>query len=270
MTDTEALHKSSDTGNRDILDPRADGILNRIAGTFKEILKENMVGIYVHGSLAFGCFRWDYSDIDFLVVVRERPDLEEKEALVETLLRLETQCPRKGVEMSVVLEEVCATFVHPTPFELHFSNGHRDACRANLTEYCRTMNGVDRDLAAHFTVVRAVGRVLCGQPVERVFGNVPREAYLDSIRYDVERAGEEIRENPVYIILNLCRVLAFLKEGTVLSKEQGGRWGMENLPDMYLPVVEAALQSYCSGQAFPARMPLKDEFAGYMTGRIFT
>ena len=36
-------------------------------GALTTCAQENLTGIYVHGSLAFGCFRWEKSDVDFLV-----------------------------------------------------------------------------------------------------------------------------------------------------------------------------------------------------------
>ena len=47
---------------------RALALLDTVAGRYEEILGKNLVGIYAHGSLAFGCFSWERSDIDFLVV----------------------------------------------------------------------------------------------------------------------------------------------------------------------------------------------------------
>lgn len=40
-------------------------LLNRIKISYQNILKDGLVGIYVHGSIAFECFHWDQSDIDF-------------------------------------------------------------------------------------------------------------------------------------------------------------------------------------------------------------
>jgi streptomycin 3"-adenylyltransferase len=37
----------------------------------------------------------------------------------------------------------------------------------------------------------------------------------------------------MYLILNLARVLAFMKDGLVLSKREGGEWGLKNLPEKY-------------------------------------
>ena len=72
----------------------------------------------------------------------------------------------------------CDPFVYPTPFELHFSNAHRESCKKDLFSYCRDMHGTDRDLAAHFTVIRKAGFALCGTDAASLFGEVPEEAYL--------------------------------------------------------------------------------------------
>lgn len=241
-------------------------LLDKIAAACRAILGGKLTGIYVHGSIAFGCFHWEASDIDFLIVVETPLTLEEKEGLIRALLALDPCAPPKGFEMSVVLALVCKPFRFPTPFELHFSNAHKARCQADLTKYCRIMNGADPDLAAHFTVIRAVGNVLWGKPIGEVFGPVPRADYWDSIRGDVEDAAAEILRDPVYYILNLCRVLAFGEEGKVLSKEQGGRWGMQRLDDPTL--VRAALDAYMGRSEFRAEEAELRAFAADMLRRI--
>lgn len=227
-----------------------DSVLNQIEDAYRRILEDALTGIYVHGSIAFGCFCWENSDIDFIVVINKEITHGQKRELIQTLLDLDAQAPQKGLEMSVVLEKYCNPFVYPTPFELHFSNAHRERCRKDLEEYCRTMHGEDKDLAAHFTVIRKAGITLCGKEIFAVFGEVPKEAYLDSIKGDVENAQSDILDDPVYIILNVCRVIAFIEEGLVLSKEQGGKWGMRNLPETFRPMIGKALQSYRGNGVF--------------------
>lgn len=241
-------------------------ILNRLMLEYKKILKENLTGIYVHGSIAFGCFNPNKSDIDFLTVTKSTPTIKEKKKLINVLL--ESDSPPKGFEMSVVLEKYCRDFVYPTPYELHFSNAHRASCGQNLEKYCMESNGADKDLAAHFTVIRETGITLCGEDIKSVFQPVPAAAYLDSIKCDIENAEYEIGTNPIYIILNLCRVLAYIEDGAVLSKAQGGRWGRAHLPDVYTGIVEAAERCYeSSGEFFGDRKALR-EFAKYMLNRI--
>lgn len=243
-------------------------LLEKIRISYQSILPDKLVGIYAHGSIAFGCFTWENSDIDFLVVVKEALNQCEKEALISELLRLDEFAPKKGFEMSVVLQSVCKPFVYPTPYELHYSNSYREQYREDLTGLCRRLNGVDKDLAAHITVINAVGIPLCGSAVSEVFAAVPKADYLDSLLYDVGEAEEEICENPMYIILNLCRVLAYKRDGLVLSKSQGGEWGMKYLPEEYGGLIRSALEAYCGGKSMEKAGAEHEaqlrKFAGYM------
>ena len=241
-------------------------LLQRVCNEYARILGQKLTGIYLHGSMAFGCFTWATGDIDFLVVVEEPLNQSEKEALIRVLLTLAPDAPPKGFEMSVVLRAVCNPFRYPTPFELHFSNAHQSRAEADVSAYCRDMHGDDPDLAAHCTVLRHRGEALLGAPIAQVFGEVPRSCYVDSILGDVRSAPEDIRENPVYVVLNLCRVLAYLQEGAVLSKRQGGEWGLTHLPEETHPLLRAALAAY-GGAAFPEGMAL-EAFATDMLGRI--
>lgn len=239
-------------------------LLRVIAREYHAILGDALTGVYAHGSMAFACFHPQKSDIDFLVAVEREPTDEQKRRILEILLQLDEFAPAKGFEMSVVLAKDCAAPVHPIPFCLHFSNAHKESCRNDMNGYIARMKGNDPDLAAHFTVTRAVGKAVRGKPVGEVFGPVPREAYLDSIFSDVENAVEDVQRDPVYVILNLCRVLAYIREGAVLSKAQGGEWGKAKLP-RFAPVIKAALTAYATDG--PCQ---KDgqEFARWMLERI--
>lgn len=248
---------------------RALSLLAELSRQYRIILQNRLTGIYVHGSLAFGCFRWDVSDIDFLVVTENPPTLSEKAELIRALLTLAPSAPPKGFEMSVVLRRECACFRYPTPFELHYSNMHQKRCQADLSAYCKDMHGVDPDLASHFTVVRAVGRVLNGEAIASVFGEVPRVAYLQSIRADFEDAQSAVEQEPIYIILNLCRTLAYVREGLVLSKAQGGCWACEHLPRVQARIASAALASYENGVPFAAAAESLHSFVGFMLERIW-
>ncbi len=243
------------------MDKRIQEILEKIAESCRKIFAESLTGIYVHGSLALGCFNWEKSDIDFLVVVKRTPSLEQKKQFIKDLLEIDQAAPPKGLEMSLVLEKYTRNFVYPTPFELHFSNAHKQSCRDNPEEYCRLMKGTDKDLAAHFTVIRTACITLYGESERKVFGEVPPADYLDSIKWDIENATEEIKENPIYMILNLCRVRAYQKDGLVLSKRDGGHWGIDHLPGKYAEMILEAVRCYQSGDLFHS--PGEDLLIGF-------
>jgi streptomycin 3"-adenylyltransferase len=244
------------------------GILRDFIEGSKEILGEDLVGVYLHGSSVMGCFNPRKSDIDIIIVI-ERPISDAvKREFMEMVVRLNSIGPAKGIEMSVVLREVCRPFKYPTPYELHFSAGHLDWYKEDPEGYVREMNGTDKDLAAHFTIINKRGVCLYGAPIEEVFAEVPARDYMDSIWFDVEGAAEEITEYPLYLTLNLARVLAYKEDGLVLSKKEGAEWALGRLPAEFRPLIQGALREYCCDEETAYDGALTERYARYVTERI--
>ncbi len=247
-------------------------ILNDLLDSFvkqsSRILGENLVGIYLHGSAAMGCFNKHKSDVDLIVVVNTDIPDGVKRRYMDMVVELNADAPAKGIELSVVRKRVCRPFIYPTPFELHFSNAHLEWYRTDPADYIAVMKGTDKDLAAHFTIIYHRGICLFGEAVRDVFEEVGREEYFDSIWYDVRNAAEEITENPAYFVLNLCRALAYKREGLILSKREGGEWGLNNVPRKYRGLILRALDEYSSVRSSKWDENRAAEYAGYMLGRI--
>lgn len=106
-------------------------------------------------------------------------------------------------------------------------------------------------------------------PIDEVFGAVPHEAYLDSICKDAVEAKVYAAEFPVYLVLNLCRVYAYIKDGLVVSKEQGGKWGLANLPEKYHQLISEMLNNYVKGTEIHSNETQLIQFADYMFNLLF-
>ena len=245
-----------------------DLLIGRFVEIAKEILKDRLTGVYLHGSAVMGCYQPKKSDLDFLVVVNTALPDTEKRRFMDRLLDLDHECPGKGIEMSIVTKDVCNPFVYPTPFILHYSRMHTGWYRRDPEDYIRKMNGTDKDLAAHITVIRNRGICLYGLPIHEMFGDVPEGHYLDSILGDVSDAENEITDNPMYMILNLTRVLGYLREKKILSKKEGGIWGLKNLPERYHPLIHSALDEYESGKEAGYDSAMSREYAAFMLGLV--
>ena len=234
----------------------------------QKILGDNLIGIYLHGSAVMGCYNKKKSDIDLLVVVEEAIPDNIKHCFLDMVVELNNYAPPKGIELSIVKREVCNPFVYPTPFELHFSVAHLEWYKTNPFDYIAKMKGTDKDLAAHFTILSHRGKCLYGKDIQDVFGAVRKEDYFDSIWSDIEEAETEIMDNPTYMILNLCRVLAYKKEGLILSKQEGGKWGICNVPKKYQTIIVQALDEYVSDKSTEWDEKSAHEFAAYMITQI--
>ncbi|WP_445667784.1 aminoglycoside adenylyltransferase domain-containing protein [Paenibacillus sp. FSL H8-0122] len=235
---------------------------------FKEELGENLSGIYVHGSLAMGCFHPDTSDIDLLIVVHDKLPAEVSHRLARRIVAYHDSLPNKrGIELSIVLKTYLRNFVYPTPFEFHFSEAHVERYRADENYLCGGFE--DADLAAHFTVVYHRGFILYGEPIREAFAPLDNRYYLDSIIRDIDDAPQNIKKSPVYYTLNLCRVLYYMQEGHVSSKKEGGEWGLQQLPEVYHGLLRQCLKEYSgAGDAEGYEPGELTDFAEYMMAEI--
>ncbi len=244
-------------------------LLNDFVIQSKKILGDNLTGIYLHGSAVMGCFNEQKSDIDLLVVVKDVISKEIKLRYMDMIIKMNQHAPKKGVELSIVKEAVCKPFMYPTPFELHFSITHLNWYLSNPEDYVERMNGVDKDLAAHFTITYHRGKKLYGREIRSVFEEVSSEAYMDSIWSDIQEAKEDILANPMYMTLNLCRVLAYKREKLIVSKQEGGEWAMKHISvPAYQKMISDALTEYRTGEAMEKDHVVTQDFAGYMLQQI--
>lgn len=212
----------------------------------KNLIGDNLVGFYLHGSLAMGCFHPASSDVDLLVVTQHTIPLETKRALIERLLQSSTH--PVPLEISFLRQEDLEPWQYPTPFDLHYSETWRESYWEDL------QNGAwrrwddethyDPDLAAHLTIARQRGVCLCGLPIAQALPPVPAQDYFDAIWSDLQWATERIDRDPVYLILNACRVCAYVQSGAICSKEEGGAWALAHLPQIYRAPVARALAHY--------------------------
>lgn len=240
-----------------------DGLIDKFKKITLAAFGNKLVGIYLHGSLAMGCFNPNKSDIDIIVVIDDFLTDCQKLDFMRGIIDLNSYAPPKGLEISVVKKEYCNPFVYPTPYELHFSPAHLEKYNASPKNYIKKMKGTDKDLAAHFTVINNYGKVLYGEEIGKVFAEVPKADYIDSIYFDIENAVSDIMDNPVYVTLNLCRVLCFLTEGRCASKAEGGRWALRKL-DFGTDIVNDALECYLSDKSMKVDYDKAKNFADRM------
>ncbi|MEO8392287.1 MAG: aminoglycoside adenylyltransferase domain-containing protein [Chloroflexota bacterium] len=241
----------------------------------RDAFGENLIGVYLHGSLVMESFNPISSDVDLLVVVRDRLSRDQKSALGQRLLQLSEQAPPNGLEMSILTASSLRDFQYPTPYELHFSNGNKDQFAQGTMDFADDQT--DPDLAAHFVITKARGLCLYGAPIDSIFPDVPAPYYLDSLAQDAEWSTQNIQRGadygecpvPVYAVLNFCRVLAYIEQGVITSKREGGQWGLKNLAPEYKPVIQEALREYAtSGTARPVDCHVLKEFAYYANAII--
>ena len=217
------------------MDPSA--YLRALTSAAADVLGDDLVGVYAHGSLMLGGWRAERSDIDVLVVVERALTAAEQSALAAAWSSEALPCPAVGLELSVVLRSVAA---HPDArpaFELHVTTAPSDA---------KVVDGHghpgDLDLVLHFAVCHALGH--------EVFAEVPRPLVLaqvaDELTWAVEHAAPA-----EYAVLNACRAWRYAVDGTLVSKIDGGRWAEQRLDQPERTLVRNAIALQSGDEAAP-------------------
>ncbi len=211
----------------------------------KEILEDNYVGVYFHGSLRLGSFNPNKSDLDFIIVVKNKLSSEVKKKIWDKMLENEELFPKKGFEFSVVLEKNCKEIKHPIEYELHGSKAWINRYKKDKSLVINDNYKVDSDLASHFNVINVPNDCMdFGKPSREVFAKIPKAIVIDSNYGDTLECVDEITNNPIYCILNLCRFYALVKDNLTLSKYYGGKWALENMNSSYNDIIKKAMDDY--------------------------
>lgn len=192
------------------------------------VLRDELVGVYLHGSLAMGSFQLGSSDIDLIFVVKEHLSSEERSAIFSYLNK--TRQPGNSIQMSVFLEAVLQEPQYPIFVELKYD--YPDDIFSNE---------LDAQVVAQLYETKERGFCIWGKPISEVFSKIPAKYYLLSAIEDLKYTRKYLLKDPVYWILNACRTIAFIKERKVLSKLEGGQWGTTNLPEKYRNLIKQAL-----------------------------
>ncbi len=212
--------------------------LDRVVVGLQQMLGDELVGVYLHGSLVFGCFNPARSDVDLIAVTRVPLDQDSRTRAFDLLQHESGSYDRPGwprpLELSSLGADDVRPWRYPTPYDLHYSSGATED----------RGRGVDHDLAAHIWILRHRGRVLGGPPVDEVFPDVPYEDYLDSIARDFAWCRGGGHRWPRYAILSMTRFWAATVSGELHSKDSAGEWALERLPAELRALVEGALESY--------------------------
>jgi len=237
---------------------------------WQALLNDALVGVYLHGSLAMGCWNPARSDIDLLVIVGEPMAVEAKRELVAGLLALSGQ--PHPVEISFLAQSDFRPWRYPTPYDLHYSEEWRERYAAALRDGSwRSWNderGLDPDLAAHITVTRARGVRLYGPPAAEAFPPVPPSDYVNSLLADIAWAREMMPRHADYVLLNLCRIAAYLQEGGIRSKDEGGEWALAHVAPRWHDVIRWALARYRGAPGLDVTPADAEAFAACMRAEI--
>lgn len=208
-------------------------------------LGENLIGIYLHGSMCLGSFQPSRSDLDIMVITQTSINASQRFHLMNGFLALHKK--PSPIELSVLCISDLNPWRHPTPYEFHFSEYWRpkfeviarenDLAFWDFKEVC-----TDGDIACHVTLINQSGICIYGRAINEVFPPVPEEDFWDSIYWGIDYFSKLEGELLVTGILTLLRIWSYKENKAIYSKAEAGRWGIDLVPSQYRHIVENAIE----------------------------
>jgi hypothetical protein len=201
------------------------------------VLGDRFVGLYLYGSLAYGDFDPERSDVDFLVVTDGLVDAATAEALAEMHARLWASGGRwarklEGAYLPRALLRRYDPAEPPSPYvnEGRFSVGPL---------------GVDWIIQRH--VLREQGIAVAGPDLKPLIDPVSPDELRACVRDNLGEWWAPMLETPdarlddggyqSYAVLSMCRTLHTLATGINGTKVEAAQWAMATLPARWKPLI---------------------------------
>ena len=207
-------------------------------------LGENLVGIYLVGSIASGDFDAD-SDVDFLVVTnRELTETDMKRLqAIQVKVHAMDSYPAKHLEGShISIADLNDSSIVGHKNLYYFDNGST------------TYEESTHDNQWHVRwILKERGITLIGQKPETILHVIPQNELLNEIKtamrqvkglFEVEinrpLSFFNSRFGQSFTVLTYCRMLHTLHTGTVQSKQAGAKWAKEFIDPRWVNLIDRA------------------------------
>jgi predicted nucleotidyltransferase len=229
--------------------PDVNKILNLLLTSVQGILGNQLVGVYLYGSLSSGDFDPETSDIDFLVVTTST--LSDK-AIAE-LRSMHQRIWKSELKWASKLE---GSYIPKRDIRRH--DPHSAPCpTVNEGKFYLDKRGSDWIIQRH--VIREQGTVLLGPDPKTLIEPVSPEDIRHAAKGVLQEWWLPMLEDPSWLknhgseyhafaILTMCRALYAMKHGTIVSKPMAARWAQKELGERWSQVIERSLAQQASSE----------------------
>lgn len=244
--------------------PDINALLRDLRTRMQAILGEKLVGVYLYGSLVWGDFDHDVSDVDLLAALTADVDDREFVALQAMHDAIAAQYPawNDRIETQYFSIEGLRNF-REKPFPM---------CNISPGEPFHRMTA-GRDWLMNWYFVLIYGITLYGPPPNTIIPPIGKMEFIARAREDATfwrgyvTNTRDSAQYQAYAILTLCRGWYTVTNGEQVSKRRAAEWAAERLPD-WADLIRAAL----IGRSDPAnnRVSYREtqNFVAHMAGLI--
>lgn len=243
-------------------------LLQALAADLPAILGENLVGVYLWGSLTYAAFDAACSDVDLVAVTRR--DLNGQEfSDIDAWFTKKAEQNRWicTIDMRFVIDgefldkgsRCCGFYHYLGKLSRHGSDGN-PIIWMNIAE---------------------CGITLWGQDVKLIAPVVSRQCLNEALLLELNYLNEDLASNAgdrsskafihnAYAVLTACRILYTAQQGSLASKDRAYGWAMETVPPKWRNIIHAARENRLKngGSTTPELEANALSFVEFVTGEV--
>jgi predicted nucleotidyltransferase len=216
-------------------------LLQEIAASFSGILRDNLVGIYLWGSLTYAAFDEQCSDVDCIVVTRRDLDECEFSELDEWF--------KNAAKDNRWVERLDMRFV----IDNEFLDKSSKCCGFYSYSGKLVRHGSDGNPLMWMNIGQS-GITLCGKDARLIAPAISDQCLNDALLLELDYLRQDLRSNAgnrchkafvhnAYAVLTACRILYSADHRSLVSKDRAYAWAVETLPPMWLGVLQNAKEN---------------------------
>ena len=224
--------------------PELRKVLNTFAEEIKAELGENLVGIYLVGSIASGDFDSD-SDVDFLVVTNTELTEANMKSLQDIQIKIhDIDCyPAKHLEGSYIsLSDLNNWDIVGEKTLYYFDNGSTTGEQSTHDNQWH-VRWILRDRGITLIGPKPA-TILQPIPMDRMYNEIKTTMLLvkNLFQADIDRplGFWNSRFGQAFAVLTYCRMLHTLHTGTVQSKKVGAKWAKDFVDPRWIRLIDQA------------------------------
>ncbi len=207
----------------------------------KHILGEDLLGLYVYGSLLMGGLQ-KFSDIDLFAISNRETTLEEKEQFEKALLKISgiygVSKDLKPIELTIVTKANVKPWHYPPKFDFLYGDWLRADFEVGTIEPWPTK--VHPNLALVITQLLLSNKIVYGSNPKNLLDPVPYKDFIHATTSEIDSLLNDIDWDTRNVLLTLARIWSTVETDSIRSKADAASWAIEKLPEAYSPVLMRA------------------------------
>lgn len=224
----------------DYQDNEIEKQISQCLSLLKDVLGQDLLGVYLFGSLIVGGLQ-KYSDIDIFVVADRSTTYEERAKLIAHLLQISGVYQKSSnppIEMTIVVKSEINPWHYPPKFDFQYGDWLRAAFESGNIEPWPSKEMPD--LAVLITQILLANKILLGPSADQLLCKIPYRDFLASTKDALTSLTEELHSDTRNVLLTYARIWSVMETDAIRSKPDAAAWAINRLPEEYKPVMKRA------------------------------